>query len=91
MEETTMELPLLKTRVYEAYIEFCGERNIRRTAVDKAFWRKVRALVPGFKESRHRITGRKRVVAFPPLEKAREAFLSAIHESEWDWEESEAK
>ena len=85
---TTMQLPLLKTRVYDAYIEFCGERNIRRTAVDKAFWRKVRALVPGFNETRsHRENGRKRVITFPSLEETREQFLSAIHESDWDWEE----
>ena len=44
--EDLLQVPLFKTRVYDAYLEFAGERKIRRTAVDEAFWRKVRALIP---------------------------------------------
>jgi hypothetical protein len=86
-DENMMQTPVLKTAVYDDYLVFCSERNIRRTAVDKAFWRKLRALVPSFTETRHRSVGRRRVLHFPSLKDARAQFLAAIHEADWDWEE----
>jgi hypothetical protein len=86
--ESPMELPLLKIKVYEAYVVFCNERGIGRKAVDMAFWKKVRTLIPGLTEQRHRSAGRKRVIHFPSLKEARDSFQAAIHETSWDWEET---
>ena len=84
----TMIHEALKSTVFEYYLFFCAERGIRRTTIDKAFWRKVKTLVPGYSEHRRsRHTGRQRVVAFPSLVEARDCFATAIHEASWDWDE----
>jgi hypothetical protein len=81
-------LPLMKHHVYDRYLDFCCERRAKRPAIDKAFWRKVKALLPGLKQHRtHRDVGRKRMVVFPAIEIAREQFLTAIHEGNWDWDD----
>jgi hypothetical protein len=79
---------VLKSDVYNSYLGFCTDRGIRRTAIDKAFWRKLRSLASGVTEHRlSRQLGHKRVVVFPALKEARKQFLAAIHEGAWDWDE----
>jgi hypothetical protein len=81
-EETKLE----KTRVYEAYLEFCTDRRISRRVMDAAFWRKLRSLVPGAVEHRApRSQGRVREMVFPLLAECRVEFQASVNETEWDW------
>lgn len=74
--------------MYEAYLDFCRDRGIGRTAVGKAFWRKLKSLVTTITEFRaHRDLGQARMVQFPPLEESRAQFVGALHESSWERED----
>jgi hypothetical protein len=87
-EQEAMAVPVRKAAVYDAYLDFCRERGIRRTAIDKAFWRKMKSLLPGMQEFRaSRELGRQRMLRFPSLEEGRAMFVAAIHEKAWDWDE----
>jgi hypothetical protein len=87
-EEDEMVAPVLKSAVYEAYLDFCRGRGIRRTVIDKAFWRKMKSLLPGIQEFRGpREMGRQRMLRFPSVEEGRAMFVAAIHEKDWDWDE----
>jgi hypothetical protein len=85
--EDAMMQPVRKKAVYEAYKVFCSGRNVRRTEIDQAFFKKLFQLLPGLKEHRSsRADGRMRMVTFPPLSECQVQFIAAIHEKQWDWE-----